>query len=401
MIDRIVPRPRYVEKILPLVDKPMVKVLTGVRRCGKSTILTLIRNHIVEHNPHAQIVELNLESAVGLQIETAEQLLDYVAEKVNTQQPVYFFFDEIQSVGNWQRAVNALRVDYTSDIYLTGSNATLLSGDLATHLAGRYVAFHIQPLSFAEFLELHKDRFPSAREAFDIYLIYGGYPELKFFDFAREQSLSYLTTVYDSTVLRDVIEYHHIRDVDVFHRIVDYCLRNVGTTFSARSMEKYFKNEGRTVSVDTILNYLSFCQQAFLIDKVSRTDAYGKKSLKANEKYYCVDHGLREVVGASNTADINLVLENIVYQELRSRGWNVQVGAVGAYEVDFVATRGLEKHYFQVAYVLADDKTVEREFRSLEEIRDNYPKTVLSMDVVDFSRGGILHRNIVDFLVDV
>lgn len=399
MNDIIIDRPRYVEPILAHADTPMVKVLTGVRRCGKSTILQLVRERLREQHPGAQFVELNLESTAGFSVRDASALFDFVS-RFDPGARTFFFFDEIQAVEGWERVVNALRVDWDCDIYLTGSNSRMLSGDLATHLAGRYVSFHVQPLAFAEFCALRGGDGYDESDLFEKYVEFGGFPSLKFYDFEPDQSGLYLKSVYESALLNDVIAYHQVRDVDLFHRVVQYALAHIGRSFSANSITKYLKSDRRRVSVDTVLNYLRFCVDAFLLHRAPQYDIPGKTRLRADEKYYVADHGLRLALGLSNQADIQLVLENIVYTELLSRGFEVYVGRVGAREVDFVARRGGDVQYVQVTYVLAEDSTVEREFGALEAVPDNHPKLVLSLDRFDRSRDGIAHRNLVQWLLD-
>ncbi|MDK7084077.1 ATP-binding protein [Pseudoglutamicibacter albus] len=400
-MDRIIERPRYFSRIQPFIDKPLVKVLTGVRRCGKSTILQQLQEVIRAGSADPQVFAMNFESADGLHITDAAALLRRIeAENLNKNTRAYFFFDEIQQVADWEKAINAIRVDYDADIYVTGSNSRMLSGDLATHLAGRYVEFLIQPFSFAEFVELHRQSDRTLSEHFQHFVQFGGFPALKYFNLDREPSLDYLDSVYNSVVLKDVIEYHQIRDVDIFHRIVGYCFANIGKTFSAQSLVRFFKSEGRTVSVDTVLNYLEFCVNAFLIYRVPRFDIAGKARLRATEKYYAVDHGFRETLGLSNQADIELTLENIVCVELLARGYEVSVGRAGAREIDFIARKGSDTEYFQVSYLLGSQNTVDREFGALRGVTDNFPKTVLSMDQFDMSRDGIQHKNIIEWLVE-
>lgn len=412
MPEVIVDRPRYVERILRHADTPMVKVLTGVRRCGKSTILQIVHNRLQELHPDAQFVSINFESTLGFKLPNAQALLDHI-RTFDANLRTYFFFDEIQVVDEWERVVNALRVDWDCDIYITGSNSRMLSGDLATHLAGRYVSFHIHPLAYSEFRRLHSavsDEDTNSTgladgnmgsTSFMRYLEFGGFPSLKFYNFDQALSTQYLKSVYDSALVNDVIEYHQIRDIDLFHRIVHYALSHVGRSFSATSIAKYLKVDRRKVSVDTVLNYLQFCVDAFLLYRVSRFDIPGKTQLRADEKYYVADHGLRLALGLSNQSDIQLVLENIVYIELVSRGYEVMIGRRGNQEVDFVARNPNGVEYFQVTYLLAEESTVEREFGVLETIPDNYPKTVLSMDAINRGRNGIIHRNIQDWLLEV
>lgn len=400
-MEKALDRPRYTRPLKKQVDVPVIKVLTGVRRCGKTTIMNLLADHIRQLHPSATVLTINFESILGQSIGTADQLLDHVQQKApDPSQRIYFFFDEIQQVQHWEKAINALRVDYNCDIYITGSNSQMLSGDLATHLAGRYIAFNIQPFSFAEFTQLHGESGKSHQELFNLYLSFGGFPMLKYFNFDRDESLRYLSSVYDTAVLRDVIEHHQIRDVDIFNRILRYAIANIGRPFSANSLVKYLKSERRSVSVDTVVNYLGFCVDAYLLARVPRQDVRGKEILKVQEKYYVADHGLREALGFSNTTDIELVLENIVYRELVSRGYTVTVGRVGDLEIDFVAERFGAVEYYQVSYVMSEEKTREREFGALEVVPDNHPKFVLTLDSVDFSRNGIVHKNLVDFLLE-
>ncbi|MBB1586525.1 MAG: ATP-binding protein [Propionibacterium sp.] len=381
-----------------------MKILTGVRRCGKSTLLDMLADEVVAKNPGASMVRLNLESSEGLTIRTAPALMEHLAACLPDRRArVYVFLDEVQQVPGWEDVVNALRVDWNCDLYLTGSNSTMLASELSSHLAGRFVEFPIRPLSFKEFVELHRPRGVSsaeARELFEHYLVLGGFPLLKYFNLDSQASVQYLDSLLDTVVVRDVLEHFAIRDVDMFRRILRYCVGNVGRTFSAQSVSRYLKSEGRAVSVDTVLNYLQHCAEAYLMDKVPRFDVVGKQTLRADEKYYVVDQGLRTALGFDNRADIELVLENIVYQELRSRGCTVHVGWRGSREVDFIAQRGAETRCIQVSYLLADEATVEREFGVLESIPDNHPKTMVSMDPVSRSRNGIEHVNIVDFLME-
>ena len=287
------------------------------------------------------------------------------------------------------------------DIYITGSNARLLSGELATVLGGRYVEFTIYPFSYAEFMELYKDIFPDVTDSvvFQRYLTLGGMPYLANLHFVEEPSRQYLTDVYNSVVLNDVVKRNKIRDIDLLTRIVTYVIGNIGTTFAATSITKFLKNERRTVATDTVLNYIQYCVSAYLFYQVKRQDIQGKQILSTNEKYYMADHGLREAVFGGNMRDINLVLENIVYMELLRRGYAITVGKIGAKEIDFICQKQEQKIYVQVTYLLASEETIQREFGIYESVRDNFPKYVVSMDEFDFSRNGIKHKNIREFLL--
>ena len=405
--DQIVPRPRYTSRIAPFVDVPVIKVITGARRSGKSTVLDLLAQQIRQDHPRAQVVHLNLESTAGLGIRAPAQLLDHLVTRApDRTRRTYLFLDEIQQVPGWERVVNALRLDWECDIYLTGSNSRMLSGDLATHLAGRYVTIRVQPLAFAEYkalrllgLSASGEEPPSDQELFQDYLALGGFPGLRYFRGEREASLAYLRSVYDSALVRDVIEHHQIRDADLFRRVVTYCLANIGRTFSASSLSRFLRSERRGVSVDTVLNYLTYCAEAFLLSRVPRYDLTSKRVLAVEEKYYVVDHGLREAMGLSNSTAIELVLENIVYNELTSRGWSVSIGRAGDREIDFVAHRDTQVFYVQVSYLLASERTRRREFDALLAVPDNHPKLVLSLDPLSLSRDGVEHRNLVEWLL--
>ena len=314
---------------------------------------------------------------------------------------IYFFFDEIQEVERWERCVNSLRVEMDCDIYITGSNAKLLSGELATYLAGRYVEFIIYPFSFSEFLALYHSVEPDAdtRTCFDRYLTFGGMPYLANLRFDETACRQYLRDLFNSVELKDIVKRNNVRDVDMLERIIAYVTANIGTTFSSTAISKYLKNEGRRVSPETVLNYLKACSDAFLFYQVRRQDLQGKKILTVNEKYYVADHGIREAVIGGNMRDINLVLENIVFMEALRRGYSVTVGKVGEREIDFVCERHGEKCYIQVTYLLAAEETVQREFGVYEHVQDNFPKYVVSLDEFDMSRNGVRHYNIRDFLL--
>ncbi|MDP8099598.1 ATP-binding protein [Pasteurella atlantica] len=397
---KYVVRPKYTKKIEKFVDKPVIKVLTGMRRVGKSTILTIIKNEILATIPTEQKIYINFESLEFLHINDANALAKYLTENLKGMKgKVYFFFDEIQLVKDWEKVINGLRVDRDCDIYITGSNSKLISGELATLLAGRYVEFEIQPFTFDEFLMVYTETNLNRDELFNKFLQVGGMPILRYFNLEEETSYKYLQDVYNTVLVKDVLNYNKIRDVDIFNRILNFVIQNIGATFSASSIKKYLKSESREVSVDTVLNYLEYCQMAFIIKKVPRYDLIGKKTLKIDEKYYLTDHGFRQSKGYSNIKDIEKTLENIVYIELISRGYQVEIGKVGTKEIDFIARKDKEIIYYQVSYLMATEQTREREFGVYKNISDNYPKYVLSMDNLDFSQDGIIHQNIIDFLL--
>ena len=399
-------RELYIEKIKPFIDKDIIKVLTGIRRSGKSVMLKLIMEELKQNKiDEKQFININFENLINRELTTADKLHEYILKKASEiKKKCYIFLDEIQEVKDWEKCINSLRVneEYDFDIYITGSNAKLLSGELSTYLAGRYVEFVIYPFSFKEFLETLKSiqQDVSTREAFQKYVKFGGMPFLYNLAFEEEASLQYLKDIYSSIILKDITQRNKIRDTDMLERVISYLIMNVGNNFSATSISKFFKSENRKVSVETILNYIKAAEESFLIYRVSRDDLIGKKVLNVNEKYYIADHGMREAILGSNQRDINQIFENIIYLELLRKGYNVRVGKIDNLEVDFVCTKGNEKIYVQVAYLLASSETIEREFTSLEKIDDNYPKYVISMDEFDMSRNGIIHINIIDFLMN-
>lgn len=394
-------RNKYIEKIKKFIDKPIVKILTGMRRVGKSTILNIIKDQVLKDVPDENKIYMNFESFEFFDIKDANALKDYLSEKLKDKEgKVYFFFDEIQLVKDWEKVVNGLRVSHNCDIYITGSNSKLISGDLATLLAGRYVEFEIQPFTFDEFSEIYRSSNLSREELFQKFIKIGGMPGLKYFNLEEEVSQKYLNDIYNTVLVKDVLNYNNIRDVDIFNRILSFATQNIGANFSASAIRNYLKSENRNISVDTVLNYLEYCNKAFVLKKVPRYDLGGKKLLKVDEKYYLTDHGFRQSMGFSNVKDIEKTLENIVYIELLSRGYNVKIGKVKDREIDFVAKKSEEISYFQIAYLMENEKTREREFGAYDLVTDNYPKYVLSMDKLDFSQRGIVHKNIIDFLFE-
>jgi len=361
-------RENYLSKIRPFIGKDIIKVLTGIRRGGKSVLLQQIRDEINSPNT----IFLNFEDLINQHLCQYNAFHDYICDKIgNSKERYYLFFDEVQEVEGWEKAVNSLRVKFNADIYITGSNSRLLSGELATYIAGRYVTLVIYPFSFLEFKAV------SADYTFDEYIQHGGMPFLSSINFESTISKNYLQDVFNSVMLKDIVKRNNIRDVDLLERIISYSLANVGKSFSATSISKFFKAEHRTVAPETILNYLKWCEEAYLLYRLKSQDINGKKMLKVNEKYYVVDHGLREAVVGANLINTELILENIVGLELLRRGYKVCVGRVGEKEIDFVGEKDGDKLYLQVCYLLGVASTIEREFSSLLEIKDNYPKFVL------------------------
>ena len=399
----MIKRELYMKRIRPFIGSDLIKVMTGIRRCGKSVMLELIKQELIESgvNP-IQFTSINFEDLSYSHLQTAKSLHDEITNRAkDIDGKVYLFFDEIQEVKDWEKCINSFRVSLDCDIYITGSNAKLLSGELATYLGGRYVEFVIYPFSFGEFIELYRPINPdvSIQQCFQKYLITGGMPYLANIRYADEPSKQYLHDLFNSVQLKDIVKRNKIRDVDLLERIIAYVIANVGTTFSARSLTKFLKSEQRTVAPETTLNYIKYCCDAYLFYQVKRVDLQGKQILSTNEKYYIADHGIREAVFGGNMRDINLILENIVYLELLRRGYKVTVGKTGEKEIDFVCDKRGDKLYVQVTYLLASEDTIKREFGAYDTIRDNFPKYVVSLDEFDMSRNGIKHQNIRDFLL--
>ncbi len=399
----MIKRELYMSRIRPFIGSDLIKVMTGIRRCGKSVMLELIKQELMESGiDPAQLISINFEDMNYSHLQTAQALHDEITKRVaEVKGKAYLFFDEIQEVTDWEKCINSFRVSLDCDIYITGSNAKLLSGELATYLGGRYVEFIIYPFSFREFMELYRPVVPNAsiQKSFQKYLLLGGMPYLANLRYTDVPSKQYLQDLFNSVQLKDIVKRNKIRDVDLLERIISYVMANMGATFSANSLAKFLKNERRATAPETILNYIKYCCEAYLFYQVKREDIQGKQVLASNEKYYIADHGIREAVFGGNTRDINLVLENIVYLELLRRGYEITVGRAGDKEIDFVCNRHGKKLYVQVAYLLASEETVNREFGVYDSIRDNFPKYVVSLDEFDMSRNGIKHQNIRDFLL--
>lgn len=391
------------KRIRPFIGTDLIKIMTGIRRCGKSVMLELIRQELIESGVQpSQFISINFEDMRYSHLLTAEALHEEVIKKAEQiHGKTYLFFDEIQEVTNWEKCMNSLRVSLDCDIYITGSNAKLLSGELATYLGGRYVEFVIYPFSFAEFVDLYHTIFPGEplQKCFQKYLVTGGMPYLANIQYAEEPSRQYLHDLFNSVQLKDIVKRNKIRDIDLLERITAYVMANIGNTFSATSLAKFLKNEQRTVAPETILNYIKYCCDAYLFYQVKRQDLQGKQLLSTNEKYYIADHGIRQAIYGGNMRDINLILENIVYLEALRRGYTVTVGKTGDKEVDFICSRQNKKLYIQVTYLLASDETIQREFGVYDHIRDNYPKYVVSLDEFDMGRNRIKHCNVRDFLL--
>lgn len=389
-------REKYISKIKPFINKPVLKILTGMRKVGKSSLLHIIKDEILKDVADENKIYINFEATNLLSINNANSLLEYLKPLLeDVKGKVYFFFDEIQVIDGWEEVISDLKHNRDYDIFLTSSNKKLISS-----LSEKYVEFEIQPFTFSEFKKAFENMELSKENLFYKFIQLGGLPFLKYFDLDETPSFEYLNDIYNTVLVKDVLQYNNIRDVDLFNHIFSYILTNIGQSFSASSIKTYLKNKNKNISVDTILNYLEYCNIAFLIKKVPRYDILSKKTLKVDEKYYLTDHGFRQATGFPITQDIERILENIVYIELLSRGYEVKVGKVKDKEINFIAKKEKSLSYYQISYKIRDEKTRERIFETYNSITDNFPKYVLSMDHSNFSQDGVIHKNIIDFLLE-
>lgn len=396
----MVKRDVYLEKVRPFYHMDLIKVITGIRRCGKSVLLQQIIDELVEQGiAKEQIVYINFEDYDYSFIRTGMDLHEYVKTQINEEKKYYLFFDEIQIVPEFERVINSLRMKYGASIFITGSNGKLLSGELATFLSGRYVSFYIQPFSFREMCEIKRvEKGAATEELLQDYMIWGGLPQ-RFLMENEEQTKTFLRDVYDTIVLKDIVQRAGIKDIELFNRVIEYLVCNPSQIFSINSITNYFLSIDRKVSKETVYNYLEHITSSLIMKKVSRYDIRGKRILTKMDKYYLTDMGLGRIRNSGFKLEMGALLENVVYNELLSRGYDVYVGKTRSGEVDFVAIKGQQKEYYQVAYYLYDQNVIDREFGAFAEIADNYPKYVISFDKMDFSREGIIHKNVIDFLL--
>ncbi len=394
-------RERYLKQIRPFYNQDLIKVLIGIRRSGKSVILTQIIEELKKNETDDEhIIYMNFEDFDYEKYTDPKKLNNYVKEKIKDDKKYYIFFDEIQNVNSWEKVVNSFRATKNASIFITGSNSDLLSSDLATHIAGRYVSFKITPFTFSEVCELLNitDK-NDLDETFNDYIKWGGMPQ-RFMQSDDSSKKTYLSDIYDSIVIKDIVKRFNIKDIDLLNRIVTYILTTPSQTFSPESLKKYFESESRGVSLETLYNYLDYIVRANLIAKAERYDIRGKRILTGKYKYYLTDLGFTNILSDGKKEQLGAYLENIVYNELIARGYNVNIGNLENGEIDFIATRFEEKIYIQVAYILSDESVIKREFDAYKKIEDNYPKYVISMDKFDFSQNGIIHKNIIDWLLD-
>lgn len=398
-------RKKYLDKLKIYTGKPFIKILSGMRRSGKSTLLVQYREQIISAGiPEQNLLMLNKELLEFDFIRNYMDLHNYVSQAfTDVQGTKHVLIDEVQEIDQWEKAINSFFASGEYDITITGSNARMLSTELSTLLAGRYVEFVVYPFSFSEFRKYRNEKFPeeTVNESFRYFIRYGGLPGIHSLPFEDSAIFPYLNAIYNTVLLKDVVARNNIRDVELLERITRFVFSNWGNITSATNISDYLKSQRTKISVETVQNYLFYLTQAFMINKVRRFDLKGKKLLEYSEKYYITDVGLRFGIAGYNDSEISGLLENIVFMELLQRGYTVYFGQLGANEIDFIAEKQEEKIYIQVAYLLNDEKTIEREFGNLLQINDNFPKMVLSLDEFWTSnRQGIIRKNVIDFLLE-
>ena len=396
-------RPLYVDKIMAYTDTPFVKVLTGVRRCGKSTILKMIIEKLKTERgiPADRIVNCRYDSMEYEDV-TAKEMFAELKAKLSPEGKTYLFLDEVQEIKGWERVVNSLAADYDVDLYVTGSNSRMMSSEISTYLTGRYIAFRIYTLSFAEYL-MFKQSYESVgdpKKELTDFVRLGGFPATQLQSYSQDEIYTIVRDIYNSTIFSDIVKRGQVKKVDQLERVVKYTFDNVGNTFSAKSISDYLKSENRKLDNETVYGYLEKLEKAYLLHRCSRYDLQGKEILKTQEKFYLADTSLRYSVLGYNSDTVASSLENVVYLELCRRGYSVYIGKTGDGEIDFVANKQNERLYVQVTQSIGSERTEKREYNRLLEIRDNYPKYVLTTD--EFAGGnyeGIKTMHIADFLL--
>ena len=394
-MDSLFIRDTYLKKVEPYIGKEIIKVLTGQRRVGKTILLKQIQNLVYQLDKEANTVYINKEQNEFKQIKNADDLFNYIESKLKSKQSNYVFIDEIQEIEEFEIALRQLLVKGV-DIYCTGSNANMLSGDLATHLSGRYIEFHINSLSYTEFIQVHK--LPNNNDTLNKYIRYGGLPYLVHLTLSDEIVYGYLKSIYNTIILKDIVKRYSIRDVDFLDRLVEYLSDNLGSYVSSNKISDFLKSHRVHLSVNTVMNYLKYLNNSFFINKVERIDIIGKKRFEINDKYFFTDLGLKHAIIPFTGAQIGSVFENLVYNHLIYEDYKVFIGKHQDREIDFVAQKGNVTKYIQVAYQLPDEKVREREFGNLLKIEDNYEKIVVSADEFTTDYKGIKHIHIREFL---
>ena len=395
-------RENYVKKIMAFTDTPFVKVLTGVRRCGKSTIMQMIMDELRGKGiSEERIVSYRFDS-MEYEGMTAKQLYEMLKTKLSDTEKTYLFLDEVQEITSWEKTVNSINTDFNVDIYVTGSNSRMMSSEISTYLTGRYVSFRIFTLSFEEYLTFKKQygKVEDIHKELVNYIKYGGFPAIHLQEHPLDNAYTIVRDIYNSTIFSDIVKRNQVRKVDQLERVVKFVFDNVGKTFSAKSISDYIKSEHRTIDNETVYNYLEKLESAYILHRCSRYDVQGKELLKTQEKFYLADSSFKYSVLGYNDQSVAAMLENVVYLELLRRGYEVCIGKTPNGEIDFIATRQNDKLYIQITKEIKSEKTEKREYDRLLEINDNYPKYLLTTD--DFAGGnyqGIKTMHIADFLL--
>lgn len=396
-------RKLYMDKLFAYKDTEFIKVITGIRRCGKSSLLKLFGKKILEENRKANVIYMNFESFEFDDIVNYKNMYNKIKEEIKGKQINYILLDEVQRVEEWEKCVNALTVDFNCDIYITGSNAYLLSSELSTYLSGRYIEIKMLPLSFKEFLDFAKfDEKVTIEEKFDEYIKYGGMPGVITLKNDSNLYENAIKGIYNTVFMKDVIEKNKLADATLLEKILKFLMSNIGSLISSKKIADYLTSQGTKITHNTVINYLTMLENAYIIYKVPRFDIKGKEVLKTLEKYYIVDTGIRNITLGFKSSDVGHIIENIVYFELLRRGYDITVGKKDSLEIDFVATTPDDKKYFQVTLSMLDENVRKRELKSLQSINDNYEKTVITLDKIysNTSEEGIKIKYLIDFLLE-
>lgn len=397
----MVKREMYLERIRPFYNSEMIKVITGIRRCGKSTIMKQMIEELKDTGiADNRIIYINFEDYKYRKIFNADSLYEYIEKSINEDGKYYLLFDEIQNVHEFELVINSFRSTHDVSIFITGSNSKLLSGELATHLSGRTISFRVMPFNFKEYCECQSEmqRSRTKEELMDEYMKWGGFPLVcKEVDESSKEII--LSNIYDSVVLKDIVMKNKVASPVALEKVLEYVVANSSTTISGNAIASSLTDESQSVSAPTVYDYLKYIADACICDKVSRYDIRGKKVLAYEEKTYVCDLGFFHIKKNRVKDEYNYIVETICYNELIARGYQVYIGKTYKGEVDFIARKGEEKFYVQAAYLLSDEHVIEREFGAYENINDNYPKYVITLDRVTLNRDGIIHKNLIDFLL--
>ena len=392
----------YLKKLRDSYDSELIKIIVGVRRSGKSVLLTQIMDELIERGiKEDHIIYINFEDYDYTDYTEPKKFNEYVKSKIQDKEKYYLFFDEIQNVKDFEKVINSFRATMNVSIFITGSNSKVLSGDLSTYLVGRYISIKIMPFTFAEYLELQKEKgiIKDKEELFLEYMECGGMPQIYNTTSIQERKM-YLRDLYNTAILKDIVERNSIKDVNLLNRVIQFIMENIGGVISANSITKFLKGDNITTSVDTVLNYIEYINNSMIASKASRYNIRGKEVMTLLEKYYLVDLGLLQLKSTPIERKVGGRLENIVYNELLARGYDVYIGKIDNGEIDFVVDNFGDRFYIQVADYLSSDDVIKREFGAYKSVEDNFPKYVITMDKINYSQNGIIHKNIIDWLLE-